>query len=566
VDGSAWAILSKRGGGSLLEVEVTVRAFQLAMAEQFEELLALPTMADVESWPYQVETVRRVLRTFRGRALLADEVGLGKTVEALTILREYQLRGMVKRALVLVPPALVNQWRGELREKAHIVPHDTEDPGFRADPRAFWGQEGVFIASLGLVRLERHAEFLRDQPFDLVVVDEAHHLKNRSTLGFKLVNALQSRFLLMLTATPVETDLEELYNLVTLLKPGQFSTLADFKKRHVDPKDPTSPKNRERLRALLAEVMVRNTRAQCGLKLPPRYVTTVLVDPLPGEQALYDAILREFRENARLPRARPLLTTLLLEAGSSPAAVVATLDKLRRDKDTDRDTRLRLTTLADLGEGLTGSRKLEALLSLVGRPGSRTLVFSRFRETLRAASQALEAAHVPHVTFHGGLDRSGKHLAVTRFKEGCPVMLATDVGAEGVNLQFCHDLVNLDLPWNPMVLEQRMGRLHRMGQEHEVRVTNLCARGTVEERVLDVLDRRVNLFQLVVGEMDMVLGNLADDRDFQERILDLYATAPDQAAIDAGFDALAQDLLKARGRYEHTRKLEDALFGKDFTT
>ena len=115
-----------------------------------------------------------------------------------------------------------------------------------------------------------------------------------------------------------------------------------------------------------------------------------------------------------------------------------------------------------------------------------------------------------------------------------------------------------------MLIEQRIGRLHRMGQTEEVRVYNLCAKGTVEDRVLDVLDRRVHLFELVVGEMDMVLGNMADDRDLEDWLVASVAKAKSDDEVDATFDRLAEELLAARGRYEKTRALDEALFGKDF--
>src|SRR6185295_13983387 len=151
--------------------------------------------------------------------------------------------------------------------------------------------EGVLVASLATARNPRHAADAQAEPWDLVIVDEAHHVKNRTTASFKLVDGLKSRYLLLLTATPIETELEELYNLVTLLKPGQFATPAAFRAQFVDKKDPLSPKNRERLRRLLAEVMVRNTRADSGLALPPRYVSTVAVAPLPEEGALYAEVI-----------------------------------------------------------------------------------------------------------------------------------------------------------------------------------------------------------------------------------------------------------------------------------
>jgi SNF2 family DNA or RNA helicase len=166
--------------------------------------------------------------------------------------------------------------------------------------------------------------------------------------------------------------------------------------------------------------------------------------------------------------------------------------------------------------------------------------------------------------FRGGLGPEAKQTALGAFREGAKILLATDVGGEGQNLQHCHVLVNYDLPYNPMIIEQRIGRLHRMGQQEEVRVYNLCARGTAEERVLDLLDRRLHLFELVVGEMDMVLGNLADERDLEERIVALYGESRTDAEIDRGFDAIAAELAAARGRYEQVKSLDTALFGKDY--
>jgi superfamily II DNA or RNA helicase len=550
--------------GGLAAVRHALAAHALAAAESFEELLALQRMSGVEPHRYQTETVRRVLRFFRGRALLADEVGLGKTVEALMILREYQLRGAVKRALIVVPPALVGQWVGELAEKAGVTPRTTDDAAVRTDPEAFWGQEGVVVASLGTARAPRHAAAVQAAPWDLVIVDEAHHVKNRATASFKLIDGIKSRYLLLLTATPIETDLEELYNLVTLLKPGQFATPAAFRAQFVDKKDPLSPRNRERLRGLLAEVMVRNTRADSGLALPPRYVSTVAVDPLPEERALYDGVVAFLRAHGGDAPARMLASTLLLEAGSSPAAVRATLGRAAAgDKRTDAQ-RAALAALAREAARVTTTRKGKALVDLVKAHPDQILVFTRFRETLTDLERTLAAAGVSPLVFHGGLAAPAKQRALAAFREGGRVLLATDVGGEGQNLHHCHVLVNFDLPYNPMLIEQRIGRLHRMGQEHEVRVYNLCAKGTAEERVLDLLDRRLHLFELVVGEMDMVLGNLSDERDLEERILDLYAASRTDAEIDAGFDAIADELASARGRYEKVKRLDSDLFGKDY--
>ncbi|MFH1466595.1 MAG: SNF2-related protein [Pseudomonadota bacterium] len=538
-----------------------LEAHALAAAESFEELLSPPVLRGVDAQAYQLETVRRVLRQFRGRALLADEVGLGKTVEAIMVLREYQLRGMVRRALILVPPALVGQWEEELRSKAALDPRVAGDLDDSGD---FWRQDGVILASQGLARLARHATVIQEQAWDLVIVDEAHRFKNRATLAWKLIDGLRSRFLLALTATPVETDLEELYNLVTLLRPGQLATLAEFRRRHVDRKDPTAPRDPALLRERLAEIMVRNTRATCGLALPPRYVTTVTVPPAPGEQALYAAVLDLFRR-FRKGQATRLADTLLIEAGSSPTAVAATL---RRAIAGDQPPELAegLRQLERSAAAVTASAKTTALVDLLRAHREKALVFTRFRETLDHLEATARAAGIPTAVVHGGLGRAAKQEAFRRFREEALLLLATDVGSEGQNLQFCRLLVNYDLPWNPMLIEQRIGRLHRYGQTEPVHVYNLCAQGTVEERVLDVLDRRVHLFELVVGEMDLVVGNLVEQQDLEARILSLYAQSDSEEAIAAGFDAIAEELARARGQYDKVRALDEALFGEDFET
>jgi SNF2 family DNA or RNA helicase len=547
-----------------MRVSLALRAHALSAAADFQDLVSLATLRGVDSHVYQTETVRRVLRVLRGRALLADEVGLGKTIEALMVIREYQIRGMARRTLVLAPPALVRHWAGELEAKAGIVARTTEETRLRDDPDSFWRHEGVVVASLALARGGRHASAVQATPWDIVVVDEAHHVKNRQTAGWKLVDGIKSRFLLLLTATPVETDRAEIYNLVTLLKPGQLTTPAEFRRQFVDTKDPTVPRDTERLRRLLADVMVRNTRAQSGLSLPPRYVSTVAVEPSDAERAVYHATVDLLRAHATDPKARLVTSTLLLEAGSSPAALRGTLARMGESDHHSAAMRDGAAHLARIVAKVDGSRKLDALLDIVRAHDGGVLVFTRFRDTLEHIAAGLRAASIDVALFHGGMRSEDRHASLARFRAGTKVLLATDVGGEGQNLQFCQTLVNFDLPWNPMLIEQRIGRLHRMGQTGEVRVFNLCARGTAEDRVLDVLDRRLHLFELVVGEMDMVLGNLGDERDLEERILEIYATAQGDEDVARGFERIAYELAVARRQYERVRAVDEALFRRDF--
>ncbi|MBU2054768.1 MAG: DEAD/DEAH box helicase, partial [Proteobacteria bacterium] len=177
-------------------------------------------MNDVDRYWYQIETVKKVLKRFHGRVLLGDEVGLGKTIEAGMLIKEYLLRGMVRNVLILAPASLVSQWQEEMEMKFGIPFLSTDSPDFAKNPETFWKQR-FLIASLGTAKSERNTPLVLKQFYDLVVVDEAHHLRNRTTKAWKLVNQLQKRFIFLLTATPIQNNLIELFNLITLLKPGQ---------------------------------------------------------------------------------------------------------------------------------------------------------------------------------------------------------------------------------------------------------------------------------------------------------------------------------------------------------
>lgn len=560
--------------GGFERQELTLHAFRLRLRDQFDELLCLSRLTHIRRLDYQVETVLKVLRMFRGRALLADEVGLGKTIEAGMLIAEFVLRGMTRRTLVIVPAALVGQWQAELREKFEIEARTTDEPLFRSDPERAWVEAaGVVVASLQLARSARHAPLVREQKWDLVVVDEAHHVKSRSTAGYQLVDALKSRYLLLLTATPVENSLDELYNLVTLLKPGQLATPAAFRREFLAKGDPFSPKNRDKLRALLAEVMIRNTRALAGraIELPPRFAQTVVVTPNEQEQALYDAVLQAIRAAVAAGKGqRMALRSLLEQAGSSAEAV---RDAVGRWRVEHPDALPELAQLHEIACAAAAARstKLARLLAMLASadaisPGSKTLVFTRFRSTLDAVSNGLAAAGIQHSTFHGGMSGPEKDQAVGRLREEVSVMVATEVGGEGRNLQFANVLVNYDLPWNPMKIEQRIGRVHRIGQTRDVHVYSFCAKGSAEDRILDVLDRRIHLFELVIGEVDMILGRSMQEQEFEDRIFDIVARARSEAEVSSGFDALADELTRARSDYDKVQALDEALFRRDFET
>ena len=540
------------------------RASRLSQAEHFDSLICLNTLRDVKQYAYQIETVRKVMRSFRGRVLLADEVGLGKTIEAGMVLKEYMLRGMVKKALILTPPALVSQWCEELSSKFDIVPTSTEAAQLRQDPERFWESHNLIVASLALARNKRHRPILGRLRFDLVIVDEAHHVKNDRTVGWKLVNELKSRFLLLLSATPVENNLMDLFSLVTLLKPGQLGTKKAFRHHFVLRGDPTQPRNRKRLRELIGEIMIRNTRALADIKLPPRHASTILVEGEPAECELYAKLTDLVRKGFQRNMSRLSLGLLLQEAGSSPHAVRKTLLKMAGHPEVDADMKTEMTRLAKLCDYVPNTSKAARLLELLEISKEKVLVFSRFTATLEEIAQRFSESGINFSMFQGNMSAADKDRAVLNFQNGAHVMLCSEIGGEGRNLQFCSTIVNFDLPWNPMKIEQRIGRIHRIGQTRPVHVYNLCATNTAEHHILDVLDRRINMFELVIGEVDLVLGQTKTETEFQDRILDIYGQSRNDRDITTAFERLGDELLDARQQYDKIKRLDSEIFANDY--
>ena len=540
------------------------RLGHLSLAQGFDELLCLPHLTGFEPLWHQFETVRKVLKQFRGRVLLADEVGLGKTVEACMVLKEYALRGMAERTLVLTPASLVGQWREELESKFGLAFATTYDSLSRDNPQAFWDQPHI-VASIATARRREHAECLRLQKFDLVIVDEAHHLRDRASQGWKLVDALNKRFLLLLSATPVQNDLIELYNLLTLLKPGIFKTLKEFRADYMTPGKPRQPANPERLRALMRDAMIRNTRAVVALKLPRRHASTIKVNGAPGEAEAYAELVaaaRHLASDGGVGRHRLTLNHLLSAGGSSPAAAAAAVTRLAERHPGDKAWAALAKRWTSVGRG----GKETALIELVNRnPAEKKLVFVQSRETLHHLAETLAGAGLTVACFHGSLSGPEKDAAIVQFRDYAQILLCTQSGGEGRNIQFCNTLINFDVPWNPMAIEQRIGRIDRIGQTREVFVFNLVTRGTLEEQVLVLLDEKIAMFELVVGEVGAILGSLEEDREFPDLVLEAWLEATEAGRAQA-FEALGSRLDEARQQHEGAKVLDEKLFGQDFDT
>jgi len=545
--------------------EIALLSHKIRFTESFETLICLSSLTEIQSFWYQEETAKKVLKQFRGRALLSDEVGLGKTIEALIILTEYIKRGMVRTFLILTPTPLVSQWKEEMKSKFNLDVPSTDDTEFKSGNRAFWKQPFV-VASINQAKSKKNSGFITKREYDLIIVDEAHHLKNRSTLNFKLVNNLKKRFILLLTATPVENNLMELYNLITLLKPGQLETATLFRKKFMTKGDPTDPKNRVLLKGLLKQVMIRNTRALAGINIPPRFAETIRIEPTRNEKAFYkrlEALILSLNQK-KAGKAKMIVKNLLAQAGSSPKAVELTLKNMLEKENYIKEHKKELKAVVDLCKTTLDTPKNKTLLKLIKSKKEKLIVFVKYKGTIEHISKFLEQNSVSFSLFHGSMSNKHKDAAIDDFKQKTKVLVTTEIGGEGRNLQFCSRMVNYDLPWNPMKIEQRIGRIHRIGQKNEVQIYNFCATGSIEDYILDILDRKINMFEMVIGEIDMILGRIRGEKEFGDIVYDIWVDSQSEKEKKKSFTTLGAKLKRAKTGYNKTRELDDKLFGDTY--
>lgn len=543
------------------------RSAELGLLPGFDTLLALGTVnpETFHRYSHQQAVARKALREMGGTALLADETGLGKTIEAGLIAKELLLRGLIRSVMIVVPASLALQWREEMASKFDLRFTLARTHGdIVKDPP-------LVIVSYAGIRGERVGKCLRDRPVDLLICDEAHHLKNRGTKQHRAVSRIKKKYSLLLSATPFHNRLVELKSLLDILKPGLLGSTRAFNKQYVDEKDARRPKNVHHLRALLGEVMIRNRRGEVAVKLPPRRAATYHIALDQDEQAFYDD-LTAFIQNEVRSRApelgketgRPMAVVLSLinlqrELCSSPHAVAKALRRMVDAGGLPQDTGDRLRALADRAAALPTWRKGRATLEVLDRFEDKLVVFCEYRATIDALQRLLESKGVEAVPFHGGLNAEEKNRAIERFRASARVLIASRAGAEGLNVQFASTVLNFDLPWNPMVVEQRIGRVHRLGQTKTVSVVNLAVKGTIEARILELLTTKLRLFTTVLGEVDLILGALHAERGFEELLREAWLQGAVTGEVEKALDRFGDELRRAREEYEGIKESEAIL-------
>ena len=616
------------------EIELALAALEarrIQLTHLYDKLSSLSN-SRTRLLPHQLEATHRVVSALRPRFLLADEVGLGKTIEAGLIMKELILRREYRRVLVVVPAPLAIQWQQEMQSKFNEQFEILNRSNF-FQSAARWGRSMRVITSIDFIKNQRYADEVLKTRWDLVVFDEAHRLRrdySKVTRAYAFAESIAGRCdaLLLLSATPFRGKLEELYYLIRLVDPDLLGPHACFIQDYCLPTgDEVDTQRMADLRAKVGRVMLRRRKVDVG-GFTKRFARTIRFELSPEERALYDEttdyVRREYnlalREKNRAVSVIMIVFQKLLD--SSTAALLKALERRKADleqkafgagrmltgttpsapdddfyedlgdseepeqylerltveaRQTLKDLRreiLTLNFLIRLGRGVTSDRKLGKLLETLQKlrkSGTRKfIIFTQFRTTQDYLAHHI-GKHFTVTSFHGSLSMRAKEDAIQEFKEQTEVLICTEAGGEGRNLQFANVLFNYDLPWSPLKIEQRIGRVHRFGQEHDVYIFNFATRDTVAERVLEVLEQKIKLFAEAIGPPDTLLGALEDEHDFEQSLMQFVSGKKSRADLnrelesrmrisESGYQKLG-DLVTPRlmdfnldDYYQHTRE------------
>ncbi|MCW5835949.1 MAG: DEAD/DEAH box helicase, partial [Labilithrix sp.] len=423
-------------------------------------------------FPYQREGVAHLVRA--GRAVLADDMGLGKTVQTIAACEVLRRRGEARRVLVVCPASLKAQWAGEIARYAGA--HAVVIVGGVEARRAAFASDAPYVV-LNYELTWRDLSLLKNLEADVLVLDEAQRAKNFRTKTAATLKSIPSRFLFVLTGTPVENRLDDLYGILQLVDGEVLGPLwkfnVDFHEREERKGKIVGYKNLAALRRTIAPVVLRRRKETVLSQLPALTEQTRYVALTPEQAELEESSRRAAAMLVKIAERRPL----------SPAEqkrLQAALLKARQACDAAQ-----LCDPAAKG----AAPKLDELAALVGEIAeqgtSKVLVFSEWTEMLKLAAARLDALGVGHVMLHGGVPTEARPALIERFKsdDDKVVLLSTDAGGVGLNLQVASYVVHLDLPWNPARLDQRIARAHRLGQTRGVSVTYLCAETGIERGI-----------------------------------------------------------------------------------
>jgi SNF2 family DNA or RNA helicase len=533
--------------------------------------IRLPPRLNVTLYPFQQRAVQFILRN-DGRACLFDEMGLGKTITATTSLLELVKEQKASRAIIVSPNAVVQQWRGELVEKFNLSSTLVTSKRQLRERIALY-DDPLVILNYELLRTD--LELIIQKGFDTLILDEVTRVKNWDTQTSEAVKKLITRNVIALTGTPLENHLGELYNIVNIVRPGFFGRYhEDFLAKYTikfsgqgwQATHPIiNPETLSELREQLRRISIRRTKAQVLRQLPALTMQYVYTEPARNQKIIYDilqtglgeTILDEYAFSVRgeegpnpFTANRIRLYTLLREACADISMIAGYLRRKQRENTKDaialRESEIFRRLMHAVSKLEPENAKLVELKELVSdltEQGHKLVIFSQYVPVVNLIQNELGDQGIATLVYHGQLADDARTMVLRDFTENLDykVLASTDAGQFGLNLQAADVVVNYDLPWNPARLQQRIARLHRIGQVNKVLAVNFVVKGTVEEHVRDVLERKRKLFRdVTVSEIaeseDLNLNELReifgfDMRKLAEKIQEQYGLRVESPAV-----------------------------------
>ena len=471
-------------------------------------------LINAELYPYQKEGVLFAART--GRVLLADDMGLGKTIQAIATTELLAKEFSVGNVLIICPTSLKYQWKNEIERftgrSVKVIEGHIDKRKFQYLDEAFYK-----IASYGVALHD--VEYINRVGFDMVILDEAQRIKNWKTKTARNLKKLQSHYAIVLTGTPLENKLEELYSIVEFINPFQLGALFRFLDNH-QTTDSTGKvigyHDLNKINEVLKEVLLRRTKSEILKQLPERVDKHYFIDITKEQAEIHDDYNATVARLALKWKRQGFLSEkerkrLLISLGCMRMVCDSTYIL---DEKTRHDTKI--------------DELLVILKDIFESSDEKVVIFSQWERMTRLVAAELENMNVGYEYLHGGVPSVKRRALIDNFNNDRSkrVFLSTDAGGVGLNLQSANIIINLDLPWNPAVLEQRIARVHRLGQQKNVQVINFVAKDTIEQRILNVLGLKKSLFSGVLdgGEDRIVL----DDKKFGKlmQTVDELAVAP----------------------------------------
>jgi ERCC4-related helicase len=483
------------------------------LAELFPGDVAAPGLADLLKaplYPYQAEGALFAVRA--GRALIADDMGLGKTIQAIAATEILARHFGVAKVLVICPTSLKYQWQSEISRFTGRTGGDAPRviAGGRAQRQKEYAADD-FCKITNYEKLRPDLDLIAAWAPDLVIVDEAQRVKNWNTIAARALKRIDSPYAIVLTGTPLENKLEELISIVQFVDQHRLGPTWKLLHEHQVKDDSgrvTGYTGLEKIGQTLAPVMIRRRKSEVLLQLPSRTDQNLLVPMTEMQMKFHE----ENAETVVRIVARWRRMKFLSEADQR--RLTCALQNMRMSCNS--------TYLLDLesDHGVKADELGSLLDGLFVDPEAKVVVFSQWRRTHDILIRRLEVRDIGYVSFHGGVPSEKRMALVEQFRNdpACRVFLSTDAGSTGLNLQHASTLVNMDLPWNPAVLEQRIARIHRMGQTRPIQVINFVSKGTIEEGMLSVLAFKRSLSAGILdgGSTEISLGGSRLTRFMEE--------------------------------------------------